>query len=262
MDKFLIFGLGRSGTTSLICALNVDDNVVHEPFSSQSGDIGVNKAFTRILEANGYMPQDLPESTRDYYSNRFNFIALDSDLCHRFLEQLYATFTGVKHIWNTVSEAANINILRWCLANDIKLIFQTRESLGRSVVSRHLAEQSRVWQLGHELEHKERLEGFKYGRIDVKHLRAEIRSLRQQLHFYIDFLNGKPHHSVTFEALFLQVREHQEDIMQSLCAFLSGRITDLYPANLENYIYQKARRQTSDEMLRSVPNFREFRKYL
>lgn len=262
MDKFLIFGLGRSGTTSLVSALNVDQNVVHEPFSSNSGDIGVNKAFTRILEANGYMPRDLPESTRDFYSNRFNFIALERVLCRGFLEQLYGTFTGLKHIWNTVSKAANINILLWCFEHDIKVIFQVRESLGRSVVSRHLAEQSRIWQLGHELEHKERLEGFRYGRIDVKHLRAEMRSLRQQLHSYNDYLKGKPHHTVTFEALFLQEREQQEKIMRSLCAFLSIRITDLYPANLENYIYQKARRQTPDEILREVPNFREFRKYL
>ena len=50
--------------------------------------------------------------------------------------------------------------------------------------------------------------------------------------------------------------------MQSLCAFLSIPITDLCLANLENYIYKKARKQTTDEALKKVPNFRAFRKYL
>ena len=76
------------------------------------------------------------------------------------------------------------------------------------------------------------------------------------------YLQDRPFHTITFEALYLQDRDHQEEVMQSLCAFLSIPITDLCPANLENYIYKKARKQTTDEALKKVPNFRAFRKYL
>jgi len=262
VDKFLIFGLGRSGTTSLISALNVDQNVVHEPFTSETGDIAANAAFARILEANGYLPQDLPESAGEYDFNRFHFIALERDRCHSYLEQLYGAFTGIKHVWNTVSREANINILSWCFENDIKVIFQTRETLARSVISRHLAEQSRVYFLGNDLEQKEHVESIRYKRINVKHLRSELKSLEQHLLFYLDYLQDKPFHTITFEALYLQDRKHQEQVMQSLCAFLSIPITDLYPANLENYIYKKARKQTTDDVLKKVPNFRAFQKYL
>ena len=172
MDKFLIFGLARSGTTSLLNALNKNGNVMHEPFKSDTGEVGQNRAFTRLLEVNGYLPEQLPEPANDaWHSNRFHYIAADRTRCHAWLEQLYAEFTGIKHVWNTVSRQANLNILDWCKTKKIKLIFQTRENLARSLLSTHLAQQSQIWQFGPEFENEVEWRDFKFEDIDLRRFR-------------------------------------------------------------------------------------------
>lgn len=262
MDKFLIFGLERSGTTSLISALNVNNNVVHEPFSSETGDVEASPAFAKVLASRGYLPSQLEEEPGDFSFNRFHFIARDAALCDDYLEALFKEFTGIKHVWNTVSMEANHNILNWCLAHDIKLVFQHRESLGRVVVSRHLADQAKVWSLGHELEKIAQVEAVEYQPINIKRLKSEMDWIGHQLDSYRAYLEGESYFDLSFEALYLQDREQQEALVSKLCTFLSAQVTETHPQNLENYIFQKARRQTTDKVLESVPNYRKFKKYL
>ena len=84
----------------------------------------------------------------------------------------------------------------------------------------------------------------------------------KELRFYREVLEGRPYFNLSFEALYLQDRAQQGALLARLCDFLSADISDFYADNIENYIYRKARRQTTDKVLESVPNYRAFRKYL
>ena len=88
------------------------------------------------------------------------------------------------------------------------------------------------------------------------------RSTNKLVKFFKAYLNDKPHLEIFYEQLYLQDREGQEKAMKEICSFLSAKITDLSPANLENYIYNTARKQTPDDVLKTVPNYRIFKKYL
>ena len=159
MNRFIIFALERSGSSSLSAALNQSMSVVQEPFSSQTGALKNHPKFIQLVTENAWLPAHLPEPQDDGYAfNRYHLLALDKGLCGDYLSLLYGQFRGLKHVWNTVSRKANLNILEWCLGHDIRIIFLTRKSLLHSQLSRHLAQQARIFQLGDRLQHREQWE--------------------------------------------------------------------------------------------------------
>ncbi len=263
MDQFLIFGLERSGTTSLAAALNVNDSVVQEPFHSNSGDIGSNSKFTAVLEESGYLEQDLPEPRPgDFAFNRFHFIGQDVERCGAYLVRLYEHFTGVKHVWNTVSIKANLNILKWCEESGMKVIFQFRENLARSLISNYLAQQAQIWQLGTWLEHREDWLAARFEPIDIDRLQREVERREGEVRFYRDCLRDKPHFTVVYEAFFGSDHEGRERALRTLCQFLSVRYEDLDMRNLQHWIFMPDRKQTPDEVLRRIPNYSDLREFL
>lgn len=256
--KFLIFGLERSGTTSLAAVLNSAAPVVQEPFSSLSGDIGDNPAFRDMLEANGWLPDSIGELAEDDFSfNRFHFLGLCRRRCQYYLEQLYDRFTGVKHVWNPLSRQANLNILDWCFANDIGLVFHTRRSLGRSLLSRTLAQQADIHNLGGRLQYKSRWERARFEPIDAEQFEEQLGFLRENHTAYQNHLAGHPHHVLFYEDLFRSGRPTQLATLDALCGFLGCRRDDLSAETLDRWLFRKGRRQTSSDTLKRVPNLRQ-----
>ena len=256
MDRFLIFALERSGSSSLAAALNLELSVVQEPFSSQTGALQNHPRFIELVTENGLLPEHLPEPGYVPYAfNRYHVLALNKDRCGDYLSLLYGQFQGLKHVWNTVSREANLNILEWCLDHDIRIIFLTRENLLRSQLSRQLAQQAKVFQLGAQLQHKEQWEQAGFEPIDVQEFFKELDKTEKNAHFYREFLKGRPHFFLTYEQLYQGSLRRRKRVFQSLCVFLSTTPSNLNEQSINTYLFSKERKQTRSVTLRRVPNY-------
>lgn len=259
----MIFGVERSGTTSLLCALGTVCPVAHEPFHSASGDMGVNTALGEILARNGYTPDVLPERDDPGFQwNRLHFVSQDPARCVDYLQQLYAEFTGLKHVWSCVSRAANRNILDWCFEHGIKVIYQSRRNLARATISRHLAEQSQIWQMGEQLEQREAWQAAQFEPVDVNALRNLLDKRALEHDYFRAYLAGRPHFDVIYEDLYLAPRAERESLVRGLCGFISLPVAALPAEALENWIYRGARRQSTRDTLRRIPNYDELEPFL
>jgi LPS sulfotransferase NodH len=263
MDPFLIFALERSGSSSLAAALNRELSVVQEPFSSLTGDLASNARFVDLLHARGQHPDHLPDIPEDPHAyNRFHAIAMDRDTCGDYLESLYQRFSGIKHVWNTVSNEANLNILDWCLANDTRIVFLTRKKLARSLVSRFLAQQAKVHDLGAAFENRPRWEQAGFQAIDPEELLQQLENLTESELGYRQYLLGKPHFLLTYERLYEGMGWRRRRTLAALCGFLGTEPAALDQPTLQNYLFNKQRKQTDAGTLKRIPNYRELRKIL
>jgi len=263
MERFLIFALERSGSSSLASALNTGRSVVQEPFSSMTGDITNNPDFVRLLEASRMMPEHLPAPPEGPFDfNRFSPVADDRDRCRAYLDRLYGRFTGIKHVWNTVSAEANLHILEWCFENQIRAIHLSRRKLAHALVSRHLAQQANVHDLGPSLEFRGRWERTVFQPVDVEALRGELDSLREAEERYRDYLQGKPHFPLLYERLFRGPLGRRRRVFARLCSFLSADADALDHDNAERYLFASERKQTRREHLKRVPNYRQLKRML
>jgi hypothetical protein len=263
VDRFLIFALERSGSSSLAAALNRDLAVVQEPFSSLTGDIQHNALFHSLLEESGYLPENLPEDEGDEFAyNRFHHLARDPVVCSNYLEALYRRFTGIKHVRNTVSMDANFNILDWCLENDVKIIFLSRKKLGAALLSRFLAQQARVHNLGAEMENLERWQETAFEPIDIDLFQNQLDDFNRTEMEFRQHLEGKPCHYLYYEQLYQGWAWLRRRNFRALCRFLSTTPDELDPESIENYLFNPVRKQTNKRALARIPNFTQLKRYL
>ena len=121
------------------------------------------------------------------YFNKFNNISEDKDKLWNFLDDLFATFDGVKHVWCTVSEVGNENFIYYCAAHGIKIIYQYRESAFYPAVSWQLANQVQVWQLGEQKEHKEKVDLFDYQELEEPPFKEELNGIKNIYHIIMSY---------------------------------------------------------------------------
>jgi hypothetical protein len=262
MDRFLIFALERSGSTSLAAALNCDYSVVQEPFSSLSGDVQSNERFRSLLEASGYLPEHLPEDEGDEFSyNRFQRLARDPQVCAGYLEALYQRFVGIKHVRNTVSMDANFNILDWCLGNGVKIVFLSRKKLGEALLSRFLAQQAEVHNFGHDMEDRDRWDSTEFEPIDIEMFREQLDAFQKTEAEYRQHLAGKPCHYLYYEQLYQGWQWLRRRKLAALFRYLSVSPGELDPEAINNYLFNPDRKQTDHKALARIPNFMELKRY-
>jgi hypothetical protein len=263
MDRFLIFALERSGSSSLAAALNRGLSVVQEPFSALTGDIKSNRKFRSLLDSLGYLPESMPAEPEDEFAyNRFHRLAREPKLCAGYLESLYATFTGIKHVHNTVSTQANLHILDWCLDHGVRIIFLTRKKLGQALLSRFLAQQANIHDLGPGMENRDRWEDAEFQPIDVDAFRTQLRAFKQAEREQLRYLKGKPFFYLTYEKLYQGRERRRRKTFEALCRFLSTRSKDLDQATLESYLFNPERKQTNRQAIERLPNARQLKRYL
>ena len=263
MDRFLIFALERSGSSSLAAALGNELSVVQEPFSSLSGDIQSNTLFRELLEETGRLPEDLPVDEDDAYSfNRFHRLARDPLVCAQHLEALYQRFLGIKHVRNTVSMDANFNILDWCIQHDIKIIFLSRKKLGKALLSRFLAQQAEIHNLGPAMENKARWEATVFEPIDIGLFQEQLRDFESTEAEYRQHLKDGRFFDLYYEKLYQGWTWLRRLRFKALCRFLNVQEGDLNSESVNNYLFNPERKQTNHRALDRIPNIRELKRFL
>ena len=126
MKKFVIFGLGRSGTTSLSASLTFSDtyNLIQEPLMLESGDrhkiADITSKYKKIRPEQKII--DLEETETSY----------------RFLDEIYQRYDGFKHIYSSLQPIPNLNLVSYFKEHDIRVLFLRRRSLLNAAISNHL----------------------------------------------------------------------------------------------------------------------------
>jgi hypothetical protein len=252
-SKFVIFGQERAGTTSLISALNKNDRIVHEPISSLTGDLEHNPKYAKIIKEHKMDPNTLPDSKNIPYFNKFNNIAEDKDKLWSFLDSLFSTFDGVKHVWCTSSEEGNENFLYYCQAHGIKIIFQYRESAFYPAVSWQLANQVQVWQLGENKEYKSTVDSFYYKELEEPPIKRRVAWYKKYIPYYHSLL---PPDSFTskYEDLYgLESYTERLNRFKDIIYYLDVEV-DIN--NVENFL-STDRRVFGEKAYNKIPNYKE-----
>jgi len=256
MDRFIIFALARSGSSSLAAALNQNLSVVQEPFSSRTGELKTNAKFIELVKENGLLPEQLPDpGDAPYAFNRYHSLALDKDRCSDYLGLLYGRFQGLKHVRNTVSRQANLNILNWCIDHDVRIVFLTRKNLFRSLLSRQLAQQATIFQLGDQLQHRQEWEQAEFEPIDIRKFTHQLESIERDEAYYRRFLKGQRYFFLHYEMLYQGSLKQRQRSFRLLCAFLSINPETLDEENTHKYLFSQRRKQTSAAIGRRLPNY-------
>ncbi len=261
-QSFLIFALARSGSTSLSSALGSTIPLVQEPFNIKSGDVEENPGFRQMLEERGFLGlENTATKESDFAWNPLNRVAEDKRECRLFLDQMLAHFTGIKHVWTTVSLEGNLNILDECLEREVKLIYLSRRNLARAVISRRLAAQAQIFQLGASMEHRAHWRKATFEKIDREEFlreRDQIRELDQTLRAHLEH---KPHLSLYYEDLYGSPKAQRAAVSQ-LCQFVPIDGSILSAEAISNFLGRKDRKQTDKTTLKRIPNYWQLRWYL
>lgn len=257
MNKFIIFGQERSGTTSLISALNKNDNVVHEPLSSLSGDIRDNVKLNNIITKLGMEPSNLPKSKHIPYFNKFNDLTVSYDNIKCYFDEIFSTFDGVKHIWCTVAEKGNENLIKYCIDNKIKILFQYRLSLFDAAISWQLGNQTQVWQLGEKLENKKKIDNFNFKPLQEDQIKRRISWYQNMIPSYKLLADHGDCMKVIYESVFSKLSTFREEYFYRICEFLGVKYFD--ENNFENFIMKKRKVYTEDHYS-GIPNYKEMQK--
>ena len=149
MNNFLIFALERSGSTSLASALNVNNNALHEPLTSATGEFKKKSSpYLDILQDLKIDISLLPEASFNPYFNKLSEFTLDPIWMNKFLTQAFSSYRCIKHVWNTLPPQGNFNLLAYCRSHKIPVIYQFRNCY-ESVVSNLLANQVKVFHIAY-----------------------------------------------------------------------------------------------------------------
>ncbi len=252
-SKFVVFGQERAGTTSLISALNKNDRIVHEPLSSLTGDLEHNSRYAKIIEDHCMNPNDLPKSKHIPYFNKFNNISEDREKLWNFLDDLFTTFDGVKHVWCTVSESGNENFIYYCAAHGIKIVYQYRESAFYPAVSWQLANQVQIWQLGEQKEHKEKVDSFNYQELEEPPIQRRIKWYKKYLPYYYELLPLDSYISKYEDLYGLDTYEQRLAQFDNIAAYLDVEIDY---NNVKNFL-STDRKVFSKKTYDKIPNYQD-----
>lgn len=257
-SNFLLFGQERSGSTSLISSLNSNCGVVHEPLSSLSGDIKDNSKFIEIVNEFDIHPNRLEESDIIPYFNKYNYISTDQNKLGKFFDRLYEEFYGLKHIWCTVPDEGNENVIKYCDDRKIPIIFLYRENSFDAAVSWQLGNQTGVWQLGDSFENRKKLKGFNYKPLIEQQIKRRVLWYERSLKKYLK-LCKKPY-VVSYEQIYEATTTERKKLMLELLHVLDSRSNHLNISNYYNFLFPtESRKINNRNVYKSIPNYEEMK---
>ena len=145
-DRFLLCALARTGSTTLMRALNCHPLVrcLHEPFN--------------------------PDNAHANYRARVS----DRQSLHAALDEIWKHYNGIKHVWHPTGwpfpEGSDFN--RWLLTSGHPVLFLRRANALRRVVSSQISRQTGVYE--GDVAQRERLLSFAFGPLDADWIRQQL----------------------------------------------------------------------------------------
>ena len=112
-EKYLIYGMGRSGTSTLASCLSsgkLSKTCVQEPYVLTSG------SFVDFEILNEFKNKFCQETYKNTPSVNFE----DVGKLNESLDFLYSNFNGIKHVYSSHNIFVNFHLVSYCIKNDIK----------------------------------------------------------------------------------------------------------------------------------------------
>lgn len=157
MKKFIIYGMGRSGTTNLAAALSngiLEKKVFQEPFYKTSGDADCFGWLRELQNGCGFLDEGVLSGPNCVFP-------LGQEGVNSFVEKLYEKGVGIKHVFSsTPNITVNVPLINYAAVNDIKIIYLRRKRIFDAALSSELALQHGFW--GWWENTREILDNFEY----------------------------------------------------------------------------------------------------
>jgi|TARA_R110000824_G_scaffold16478_9_gene68281 hypothetical protein len=166
VKKFIIYGLGRSGTTNLAAGLAsgiLYEKVIQEPFLRKSGDALHFEYLKKLQEEYGFFPKNL-------LGGKDGVFPRGRERVHSFLDRLYEEYHGIKHVFSSCNSIINIPLIEYLDKNEIKVIHLRRKNILAATLSNAVSLQHKSW--GWKEDTRERLDNFDYTDLDCDRLLA------------------------------------------------------------------------------------------
>lgn len=230
--RFLIFALGRTGSTALMRALNCHPAIrcIHEPFN-----------------------------IRDLTS-RFGGRARDRATLIALLDEIAAEYNGIKHVWNPLGwpflESPELNFE--VLTNFGPVLLLHRANILRRLVSAEIAQQADRYQLPEQAaQYRRNLRWFPFHHLDRDRLKESLEAETQAIEKARRRLRaaGVPSLELTYEQLYAPgCREDRVRRMAPIFQFLGLAIEDLSKEALRSLsiILDPAANKLNDETIYSM----------
>ena len=162
MDNFIIFVLGRSGTTNLSGALSNgiwNEKVIEEPFIVRGPEAVNFKHLRRVQSQFGV--STFPDHV---FSGKIGLYLKGKKDVYSFCDFLYEKWHGIKHVFSSVPNTINIPLINYLAEKNIKILFLRRKDILESALSSHLINQTGI--MAWSKENKKYVNKFNYQPID------------------------------------------------------------------------------------------------
>ena len=257
MKKFIIYGLGRSGTSNLAAALSggvLYKKVIQEPFLRKSGAVLHFEYLKKLQEEYGFFPHNL-------LGGKDGVFPKGEERVYSFLDRLYEEYHGIKHVFSSCNSIINIPIINYLNKNEIKVIHLRRKNILDATLSNALSVQHQTW--GWKKDTRERLDNFDYIPLDcdkllekAEHLYNSVvvsdAALRQNitenniLHFY-------------YEDLYADDSEERNENFNKICDLIEVKRDELLEG-VTQYHFLDDRKQNKPSNISRVGNYDDFLK--
>jgi hypothetical protein len=257
VKKFIIYGMGRSGTTNLAAGLasgTLYQKVIQEPFLVKSGDVLDYQYLSKLQEEYGFFPDN-------YLGGKGCVYPKGEDRVHSFLDRLYEEYHGIKHVFTSCNSIINIPMVDYLNENEIKVIYLRRKSILNGSLSNTLAIQHKTW--GWKEGTRERLDNFDYADLDCD------RILESAEHIYnsVVVAGTTVREKITennllsfyYEDLYAPDAERRNENFNKICDFIEVKRDDLFEWVIQHHFLDD-RKQNKPSNLGRISNYDDYLK--
>lgn len=257
MKKFIIYGLGRSGTTNLAAGLGngiLYEKVIQEPFSRKSGDVSHFEHLRELQKEYGFFPHNL-------LGGKDGVFPKGRKQVHSFLDRLYEKYHGIKHVFTSCNSIINIPLVEYLNENKIKVIHLRRKSILDVTLSNNLAHQHETW--GWKEGTREHLDNFDYTDLDCDRLLESAEHIYNSVIVSEDAIKKtiKENNLLSFyyEDLYVSDPEGRNENFNKICDFIEVK-RDLLLGYVVKHHFLDDRKQNKPSNLNRIGNYNDFLK--
>ena len=247
-ERFVIFAHARSGSTSLMRALNQHPSIriLHEPFNkNRVAWTGNNKNYKESLH-----------TTTD----------LDA-----ILDEIHASYNGIKTLFS--HEHLHPKYNEHLLLREDKIVLLHRKNLLQSALSNEIAEQTQFFNLPiHAIkatgESEEQVRRVIKQRglqpINIDRVRAKMQFKKTAMTHYKNFLvkNKKPFLEVSYEEIFALTRRERRQRVKEIFTFLGFLIPNEEIMRKVDFFLSPDRKINNAHTYQLIPNIQEIEREL
>ena len=256
MKKFIIYGLGRSGTTSLAAALangKFNDKVVQEPFKATSGDVQRYKWLQEIQRELSF--RRCPQESQCILPGGRHSIG-------SFLGRIYGRCVGIKHVFSSVpDDLINVPVINFLKAHDIKVIFLRRKKIIDAALSSNIALQHGFW--GWKDGVREILDNFEYEALDC----TALLHTAERMHNSVGVAEVALKKNISqdnllsfyYEDLYAPNAAHRNKNFDIICEFLELKRSDLLESVVQ-WQFLNDNKQNKVSNLNRISNYEDILK--